>query len=141
MAPIRIVAGASARTAIATRTEGERLRRAFEAWVDVLVQAVDQAERDRRQDHHDGQGSFEEPVHPQRLSDSVCDPATHETADRDPTEEPGQDRRDGLGRVPEDQDQLPGPDDLVDEGGRPDSAKMARITGLERRRPSDLSRQ
>ncbi len=36
-----------------------------------------------------------------------------------PAEEPGEDRRDGLGRVAEDQHELARPDDLVDETGRP----------------------
>ena len=61
---------------------------------------------------------LEDPVQPQRALDPVRDPAAERAADRHPAEEAGQDRRDGLGRVAEDEDELARPDDLVDEAGR-----------------------
>ena len=51
--------------------------------------------------------------------DAVADPPADDGADRHPAEEPGEDRRDGLGRVAEDEHELARPDDLVDEPGRP----------------------
>ena len=50
-------------------------------------------------------------------SDPIRDPATERAPDGHPAEEPGQDRRDRLGRVAEDQHQLARPDDLVDQPG------------------------
>ena len=48
----------------------------------------------------------------------IGEPAPERGADGHPTEEPGQDRRHGLGRVAEDQDELTCPDDLIDQPGR-----------------------
>ena len=83
VAPIRIVAGASARTAIPTRSDGERLGRPSRRRVDAAVQAVDQPERDRRHEDDHGEGELEDAVHPQRVADPVGDPAADEAADGD----------------------------------------------------------
>ena len=60
------------------------------------------------------------------IADPVGDPAADEAADGDAAEETREDRRDRLGRVPEDQHQLARPDDLVDQGAAPDSTKIGR---------------
>src|SRR6185369_10275063 len=65
---------------------------------------------------------LDEPVQPDRRAAAVGDPAADDAADRHPAEVAGQDRRDRLGRVPEDEDELARPDDLVDQarGARQD---------------------
>jgi hypothetical protein len=74
-------------------------------------------ERQRRDEDDDDQRDLEQAVQPQRRTDAVRDAATDGRPDRHAAEEPGQDRRDGLGRVAEDEDELARPDDLVDEAG------------------------
>ena len=99
--------------------QSECLRAGLEGRVDPAVELADQPERQRRgkDDHHEHE--LDEAIEPQRGPDTVADPAADDGADRHAAEEPGQDRRDGLGRIAEDQHELARPDDLVDETGRP----------------------
>ena len=97
--------------------ERDRLERAFEGPVCAPVDLVEQAERDRRRKDDDHQDELDDAVHPQRRPDAIREPTAEKTADRHTAEKAGEDRRDGLGGVTEDQDELPRPDDLVHESG------------------------
>ena len=118
VAPIRIVAGARASTAIANRQDRQRAGRPSSARVDVAVEAVDEPERERRDDDHERQRELEEAVHPERVADPVGDTPADVAADGDAAEEAGEDGRHGLGRVAEDEHELARPDDLVDQRRR-----------------------
>ena len=91
--------------------------RPLQQGVDAAIGLVDQPERQRRDEHDDDEDELQDPVHPQWRTDPVRDPSADGSADGHPAEEAGQDRRHGLGRVPEDQDELARPDDLVDQAG------------------------
>ena len=95
----------------------DRLERAFEGAVRAAVDLVQQPERERRRQDDDDQDELDDAVHPQRRPDAIGQPAAEEAPDRHAAEEAGQDRRDGLRRVTEDEDELPRPDDLVHEPG------------------------
>ena len=79
---------------------------------------MEEPEGERRGEDDDDEDDFQEAVHPERPADPVADPAADGRADRHPPEEAGQDGRHGLRRVAEHEDELAGPDDLVDEPGR-----------------------
>ena len=115
---MRTVAGASATTASARRTQRQERRRVLERGIDAAVDLADQPERDRRHQHDDHEDHLEDAVEAQRRADPVGDAAADRGADGHPAEEAGQDRRHRLGRVAEDQDELARPDDLVHEPGR-----------------------
>ena len=115
--------------------EGERDRRVREARIDAAIGLADEPEAQRRQDDDDDEGELEDPVHPQRPPDPVGDPPADEAADREPAEEPGEDRRHGLARVAEHEHQLPRPDHLVDQAGRPGEDEQQ-----EQRTPGDVPR-
>ena len=111
-----IVAGLSARTARAESREGEE-RCALERRVEAPVRLMDQVERERRDQDDDDQGQLEQAVEPEGRPHSVGDPSADRSTDGQTPEEPGQDRRDSLRRIPEDKHQLARPDDLVDQPG------------------------
>ena len=92
--------------------------RALDRRVDAAVDLVDEPERHWRDQHHDDERELEQAVHAQRRANSVGDPPADGGPDRHPAEEPGKDGRHGLRGVPEHENELTGPDDLVDESGR-----------------------
>jgi hypothetical protein len=49
----------------------------------------------------------------------ISDPSAQHGPDRHPAEEAGEDGCHGLGRIAENENKLPRPDDLVDESGGP----------------------
>ena len=100
-----IVAGASARTA-RPEARQRQIGRALKGWVHAAVCLVDQAERERRDEHDEDQGDLEHPVEAQGRPDPIGDPATDRRTDGHATEEAGQDRRHSLRRIPEDEDEL-----------------------------------
>ncbi len=75
-------------------------------------------EEEGRQEHDDHEDQLEDAVQAQRRADPVGHAAAHDGADRHAAEEARENGRDGLGRVAEDEDELPRPDDLVDQAGR-----------------------
>ena len=100
----------------------EDLRTGLETVEGAPVDLVEQPECDRRQEHDDDQDQLEQAIHPERAAGPVGNPPSDHAADRDSPEEPSQDCRDGLGRVTEDEDELAGPHDFVDQarGARQD---------------------
>ena len=91
--------------------------RALDRRVDAAVDLVDEPERHWRDQHHDDERELQQAVHAQRRANAVGDPPADGGPDRHPAEEPGEDGRHGLRGVPEHEDELAGPDDLVDESG------------------------
>ena len=83
--------------------------------------AVDLAQRDERErcQHQPDEKQLEDAVESERASDAIRQPPADDTADRHAREEARQDRRDRLCRVAEDEHQLSGPDNLVDEPSSP----------------------
>jgi hypothetical protein len=65
-----------------------------------------QPERDWRCEDDDDENELDGAVHPQRRPHPVGQPAAEKAADRHAAEEAREDRRDGLGRVAEDEDEL-----------------------------------
>ena len=112
------VAGASASTASPKRTRASASGCRLEGAVRAAIDLVEQPERDRRQEDDDDEDELDQ----RRTGEagertrSASRPPTN-AADRHPAEEPGQDRRDRLGRVAEDEDELARPDDLVHQPG------------------------
>ena len=99
--------------------EGERLGCRLQGAVRPAIDLVKQPEGDRREEDDDDQDELDRAVQADRGAHPVGEPPADDAADRHPAEEPGKDGRDGLCRIPEDQDQLARPDDLIDEAGRP----------------------
>jgi hypothetical protein len=98
---------------------GQHLRGGLEV---LERSAVDLAQRDeceRCQEHQPDEKQLEDAVESEWASDAVRQPPADDTADRHAREEARQDRRDCLCRVAEDEHQLSGPDNLVDEPGDP----------------------
>ena len=93
-------------------------RRAFEGRVDAAIDVVDEPERQRRHQHDHDERDLQETVQPERRTNPVGDPTSERGPDGHPPEEPGEDRRHGLRGVPEHENELAGPDDLVDEPRR-----------------------
>ena len=88
---------------------------AREQWA---VQVVEAPEEERREQHDHDEQQLQEPVQAQGPAHPVGDAAAEEAAQREAAEVAGQDGRDGLRRVAEDEDQLARPHDLVDEARR-----------------------
>ena len=127
VAPMRMVAGANARSARTEADDCQELRRVFEPHRRSRGRTLGCTERERGDDHDDHQDQLDQAVQPQGGTDAVRQSPPERAADRHPTEEPGEDGRDRLCRIPEDQDELTRPDDLIDSPAAPDSTKIARI--------------
>ena len=119
VAPMRIVAGASARSARPRRMSARSCGASSSATAISPYSDADDAERERRRDDDDHEDELDDAVQPERRTHAIGEPPAERAADRHAAEEPGEDRRDGLCRVAEDEDQLARPDDLVDEAGGP----------------------
>ena len=97
--------------------EAEEGRRQLEGRVRGAIEVGHAAEQGRRRERDGRDEHLEDAVEPERRPDPIGEPATPEAADGHSREEPGEDRGDRLGRVPEHEDQLACPHDLVDETG------------------------
>ena len=115
--------------------EGERLGCRLEGAVRPAIDLVEQPERDRREQDDDDEDELDRAVQAKRGAHPVGEPPADDAADRHPAEEPGQDRRHRLGRVAEDEDELPGPDDLVHQpGGAGQDEDRQEESGMAHRR-------
>jgi len=82
------------------------LERAFERPVGAAIDLVEEPERDRRREDDDDEDELDGAVHPQGRPHAVGQPAAEKAADRHAAEEAREDRRDRLGRIAEDKDEL-----------------------------------